>query len=337
VGTSDRQAEVTRWVDRLAKEVWPEWPLRKLPKDHEITARPYPLERRPDTWGIDDHVRTFFVFTPEDLSKAWQSRDYVGKEYLLKFTMNLDRYARDNAPMPARLVSGVTGSPPRYVAAIKPGPRTVLKLARLKHGGDWWVGANYGAFSELVKRLKDKAGVTLEVTEPRAAPVTEGGVEAKDLKGFAAAYLTGTGEVALSPAEKDALKAYVEGGGLVWVEAARGAEAFDKAFRGLAKELGWEVRLLENTHPLMTGKLGAATGYELTQGVQFRHDLKTKRLGRNFAELHGLFVGEKMVGVYSPYDILFSTTPYQACGCLGYRTDDANAVATNVVLWMTTK
>jgi hypothetical protein len=334
LSTGGKGSALREWTGRLAKEVWPEWPLRVLPREHPVNRLSIPLEHYPEAWGLDDHERTFLFCVPEDLSKSWQGREFSQKEYLFKWAINLDSYATDRAPKRSRLAQPPSGDP-RYPAPTKPGPRTSLKLARLKHGGDWWVGANYGAFPELAKRLKEKAGIALDVTEPRAAPVTEGGVEAKDLKGFDAAYLTGTGAIGVSASDQDALKAYVAGGGLVWVEAAHGAEAFDKAFRDLAKELGWEVRLIEKTQPLMTGKLGAAVGYDLTQGVQFRLELRKKRLGRNFAELYGLFVGEKMVGVYSPYDILFSTTPYQAGGCLGYKTDDANAVATNVLLWMT--
>ena len=180
------------WTENLAKEVWPEWPLRGLPREHPVFNTYIPLETRPETWGMDDHQRTFLFCVPEDLSKSWQGREFVQKEYLFKLAINLQEYATDRAPLRSRLKEAPPDEP-RYPAAVKPGPHTSPKLARLKHGGDWWVGANYGAFPELANRLKQKAGISLDVTEPRAAPVTEGGVEAKDLKGFDAAYLTGTG------------------------------------------------------------------------------------------------------------------------------------------------
>lgn len=39
--------------------------------------------------------------------------------------------------------------------------------------------------------------------------------------------------------------------------------------------------------------------------------------------------------MYSPFDVMFSLTPYQAYGCRGYKTEDALAVATNVVVFLT--
>jgi len=40
-----------------------------------------------------------------------------------------------------------------------------------------------------------------------------------------------------------------------------------------------------------------------------------------------------MVGVYSPLDVVFSATPYQACMCRGYQAGDAQAVAANILLY----
>jgi hypothetical protein len=53
-------------------------------------------------------------------------------------------------------------------------------------------------------------------------------------------------------------------------------------------------------------------------------------------DLVGIYAGDRMVGLYSPRDVLFSLTPYEACGCRGYKTEDAAAVATNIVLYLTT-
>jgi hypothetical protein len=79
-----------------------------------------------------------------------------------------------------------------------------------------------------------------------------------------------------------------------------------------------------------------AQGYNLTAEVKFRRALRVQRLGRAYAEFIGLFDGDRMVGLYSPFDLLFSTQPYEAWNCKGYLPADARAVATNLVLYLTT-
>ena len=43
-----------------------------------------------------------------------------------------------------------------------------------------------------------------------------------------------------------------------------------------------------------------------------------------------------MVGLYSPFDVMFSLTGYEAYRCRGYKAPDAAAVATNIVLYLST-
>ena len=86
----------------------------------------------------------------------------------------------------------------------------------------------------------------------------------------------------------------------------------------------------------MTGRMDPAAGYNLTTGVEFRSTLKVQRAGRSYAELIGVYEGGRLVGLYSPFDVLFSLNGYEAYRCRGYRAPDAAAVATNVVLYLST-
>jgi hypothetical protein len=210
----------------------------------------------------------------------------------------------------------------------------------VKHGGDWSAGANYGGFKRLAEHLKNKAGLTIEVTEPTAPPFTEGGVAAADLAKYDVAYLAGTKALGLSAGDREALKSLVAAGGLLWFEAVTGSVDFDQSVKQFAQDMGWELKMLPVTHGLMTGRMGAATGYNLTTGVEFRRALRVARLSRpnaDLADLFGVFAGDRLVGVYSPLDVLFSMNPYEAWSCMGYQPADAEAVATNVALYATSR
>jgi hypothetical protein len=188
----------------------------------------------------------------------------------------------------------------------------------------------------LASHLKQIAGVTLDVKETAGPPFNQGGVPATALTGYQVAYITGSTGLAFSGAEKNALKTFTDQGGFLWFEAAMGSAPFDKSLQQLARDMKWDLKILGKDHPLMTGKLDPALGYDLTKGVEFRPGFRMQRLGRPYAEFFGVFQGDKMIGVYTPLDVVFSATPYEAWRCLGYKSEDAQAVAANLVLYLST-
>jgi hypothetical protein len=330
--------ETGKWLARLAAEVWPEWPLAPLRADHPVFNCRFDLKERPKLLGIDDGLRTSVYCAGEDISRSWQRMASARTEYQFNWAMNLRSAATDISPWRGKLYLPAAPSEEdkRYQGPLRAGPRRTLRLARMKHGGNWEVGANYGGLARLSEMAKSKLGVNLTVKESAAAPVNAAGVSAADLADFDVAYVAGSRPVTLTDAEIGHLKGFVAKGGFVWAEAADGSQEFDASFRRLAAELGCELRLLPREHPLMTGKMEPARGHDLASGVQFRRSLRIQRFDKKYAELWGLFEGERMVGLYSPFDVLFSMTPYDAYGCRGYRSPDAQAVATNIVTSLTT-
>jgi hypothetical protein len=319
---------VQRWFADLAGEVWPEWPLRPLAAEHPVFTAPFDLKRRPEVQGIDDGLRTFVFNVDDDISCAWQNRSFAAKEYLFRWAANLVRYATDGGPLRwSRLAYGKS-EPDRYPLPVKAGAKTSIRIARLKYEGVGWIaGRNYRGFDAISQAARKRAGVTLKVDENGAA--------AGDLGDADAAYVAATPGMTLGEADRAALKRYVAGGGFLWIEAVGGKPEAEAAARTLAADAGWTIAPLSKDHGLLCGKFEKAAGYNLTSGVEFRHTLRMQRLGRNFAELSGIFQGGKLIGVYSPFDVVFSSTEYQAYNCRGYRSEDALALATNIILLLT--
>jgi len=337
VEASCGNAAVRRWFPQFAKEVWPEWTLSPLSAEHAVWRTVYPMTRKPTAMGVEDGVRTSVFFVPDDVSCSWQMKAYALRKYLFDWGINLYTYAMDGAPLRWKLAGREVKLSGRYAGPIQAGGRKTLKVARVRHGGDWSAGANYGGFNRLAAHLNKKAGLAMNVTEPTAPPFTEGGVAPADLTGYDVAYLAGTKALTLSAEERGALKSFVTAGGLLWLEAVTGSVDFDRSVRQFAQDMGWKLKMLPATHGLMTGRMDAATGYNLTTGVEFRRALRVSRLGRPNAEFLGLFEGDRLVGIYSPLDILFSMNPYEAWSCKGYQPADAQAVATNVALYATSR
>jgi len=318
--------EVRKWAQDFIKAVWPEWSLKPLGPDHGSFKHPHPLKQRPEILGLHDGLRTFLFYAMDDISCAWQMKSYARRSYLFQWGINLFTYATDQSPLRAKLQARQPKEKDRYPGAARSGGRGNLRLARVKYDGPGWMtGCNYRVFQGLASHLSAKAGVSLAADEK--------GVKPSDLGGVDVAYLIGPGEIAMPEAQKQALKAYAAKGGFLWVEAANGSTEFNGAFRKLAGEVGWQLKPVPQTHPLMTGRLPGGKGYGLISGVQFSRSLRVLRLARPHADLTGIYLGDKLVGVYSAFDILFSTTGYNAYGRRGYKIQDARAVATNIVLF----
>ena len=316
---------VREWFMKFAKEVWPEWSLKPLGPDHPVFSEPNPLaKQRPEIMGIDDGLRTCVFYAMDDISCPWQTKAIVAKEYLFKWGINLFTYATDKGKLRSKLATREPAKSDRYATAVKAGAKANLTLARLKTDGDWITNRNYKGLDKIAADLAKKAAITLKVEDD--------GTDATALAGNDIAYMTGSKEVTLAKAQGQALKDYLAKGGFLWAEAAGGSSAFDQSFRKMAADMGLELRVLDRTAPVLTGNFKGATGYKLTAGVQFRRALKMLRPGRAFADLVGLYQDGKLVGVYSPFDIVFSATPYDANGCKGYEVEDAAAVATNIII-----
>ena len=319
---------VRAWFKDFVQKVWPEWTLKPIGPEHGSFLDPYALKQRPEILGLDDGLRTFLFYAMDDISCPWNTRAFTAKEYLFKWGINLYTYATDQSPLRAKLAAREPATSERYATPIKGGPKNALRLARLKYDGPWTTAKHYRPFERLTKTLADKATVTLNVEDE--------GVAAPDLGDRDVAYLVGAGaQLTLSEADREALKAYLAKGGFLWVESAGGSNDFDKAVRKLAEDAGWELKPIDKTHPLVTGQFSTAIGYNVSSGVEFRRALRVVRLGRTYAEWMGIYQNGQLVGLYSPFDVMFSLLGYNAYNCRGYKSEDALAVATNLVLYLT--
>jgi len=320
---------VKEWARAFIGEVWPEWALAPLGPEHPAYTDPYPLRKRPEVLGVHDGVRTFLFHAADDVSCPWHLRALAGRLYLFNWGINLVAYATDSAPLRAKLAERQPKPDTRYEKQdVKAGPKKRVRLARVRHAGNWNVGANYRPLHGLAAYVKQKAGLTVEV---------KGGVAPADLDGFDVAYVTGSDAAEFTAGDIQALEAFAKAGGWLWFEAATGSVDFNKALRKAAARAGWRLTLLAEGHPLMGGGMGGPTGFDLTRHVQFRRALKVVRTGRAHAEFQGIYADNRLIGVFSPLDVVFSSTPYEACLCRGYATPDARAVATNILLYAASK
>jgi hypothetical protein len=316
--------DVKTWWEKTSGEIWPDWEYKKLERDHPVYSSDQKVAKTlPYMKEMSDGLRTIVFFATSDLSCAWNGNAVGQRLETFGFGANLYVYASDRRPMRARLAVRKPVGDSYGEAKLAAGGKAVT-VARVKHGGDFYVGRNYEPWKALAASLQAKGGAALtDAGEKSPAELKSPDVTL--------AYLTGRQGLTLSDEDVKALGEYLTGGGFLLVEAALGDTRFDAAAQPILAKMGLTLRMVPATHGLMTGQLGAATGYAV-KAVRYKPTAASERLGRP-AELIGLYRGEQLVGIYSPLDMVFSQTGCDAWGNRGYAEDDARALLSNIVLW----
>jgi hypothetical protein len=147
------------------------------------------------------------------------------------------------------------------------------------------------------------------------------------------AHLTGTGKFKLSDAARAELKAYVEKGGTLVVDAAGGSSDFkDAAQAELTTILGAAAanglaNALPPTHPLYTG--GGATAAKVSYRPYARRLLVG---GINVPRLRGVEINNRLAVIYSPEDLSVGLVGMAIDGIYGYDPASANELMERIVM-----
>ena len=270
------------------------------------------------------HVDTVGVLSEGTLSGAWQLNETDGDAFAL--AENLLFYATDLGILRARFASVL---PPTEPA---PARNTKVRVARLRHGEqgahprDWDAAAP--AWPVLGSYARHVAGVEVE----ERAPVALG----DDLEGIDLLHLTGRRALRLSAAERRALKAWVEAGGTLLVDARTGSEAFAASARREISSLFGALSPLAAGEELADGRFEG--GADLGRGI--RLELEARRhlrgLGRpdRGQHLEVIRLKGRPAVVFSGLDLGAGLAGVEVFRARGYRPESARRIATNLLAWL---
>ena len=197
-------------------------------------------------------------------------------------------------------------------------------ITQLRYAGEWATPRNFEA-------LRAALGGRVRLDFDSAVEVSPAGD--RELAGRPLLYLTGHGAIGLDPAERGALKRYLERGGLLWADACCGRREFDAAFRKLAAELFPEGKLspLAADHPLYR------SGYAIDA---VRCADRPRTAGTAFTarppRLEGLYLGKRLAVVYSPDSLGCGWATYPLGRPCQLADEDALKLSINILLYALT-
>ena len=307
----------------LMAELFPEHELHPLSDDHpvwrvrfELNPNIHPL------WGIELGCRTAVIYSPQDLSCAWNQMDlqpgHVAVEKARRVGQNVIDYATGREVQDKLEARDITK------VKLEPAKRGALHIAKLKHGGDWNVAPL--AIPNLTTALRNgplKFDVVVNHKEifPRDP----------NLVHFPLIYIHGRGALSFGAEDLAALRRHLEpGGGTLFADAACGSQAFDSAFRRFVAELLPDHPLvpIPRDDEIYTQKVG----YDLS------HSRYTKAAGggEDYPQLEGVQLNGHWAIIYSRYDIGCALERQQGgSDCKGYVHDSALKIAANIVIYAT--
>lgn len=218
--------------------IFPEAPVQRLSADHPIFHSYYDVPtvrygaafraagftgNEPWMEGVTLNCRTVAVISRWCMATGWDElkppEDALAYdiETSLKLGVNIMSYATAQRAWSKNLARVM-----EFMDSQKPATGS-LSLAQVKYGGEW--KTRHAGISLLLHQFNQKTEIPVKFARRELALNDPAIFDCPML------YLTGHEDFTLSPGEREALKKYLQNGGLLYAEACCGRKSFDVAFR----------------------------------------------------------------------------------------------------------
>lgn len=322
----------------LMKELFPDSSLRLLPETHPV----WYAEERVDSeylrplLGIEACCRTSVVYCPEDLSCYWElHRGLRNSEYpervqaqveaALRIGENVVTYAtsrelKNKLDRPSVMANRPTDSL----------DRGVLYVAKLDHDGGSDDAPN--SLPNILNFVRTQAQQRIGVENRLVSATSE------QIFDYPLLFIHGRRAFRFSSDERDALRAFIDRGGVIFGDAICANSEFADSFRREMNAIvpSQSLARIPPNHPMFTREF---RGYDLSKltlrdpEVRSGDDPLKANLTKVSPYLEGLAVDDHIAVIFSPYDISCAMENSTSLECKGYVKADAAKLATNVILF----
>jgi len=327
VGNADcgKGAFVSGFKD-LGKRLFPQYEFSPLKPEHPILSnQQFKFNKggkKVEVLGLSNGSRELMLLLPSDPAKSWQQNQVSARAEHFQMIANIFLYSVDKQNLRYKGDTYLVKKNATIVA------ERAIAVARIQYGGNW--NPEPGGWKRLANVMHNTQKMTVNVT-----PVTLG--ESKlTITDFQAAHLTGSTEFKFTPAQRDELKAFVEAGGTLIVDALGGDGRFIAAAQTELKAIfGSEVdKDLRETEALkLTDEVYTVAASPITE-VEYRV-FATKRINDNLRKprVNGIKTGERIGVFMSREDISSGLVGQPVDGIYGYSPKSATELMTNMLLY----
>lgn len=327
----------------LARELFPDSELRKLPPNHavwhaqeQIDPKHLPKDSEFWLWGLDACCRTSVVYCPRSMSCYWElAHPYRPGDYPAEVKAEIDQVAKiggnvlayaTNRELKEKLDRPAVVIPSGSVRSV----RGALVVPKLSHGG----GADdaSAALNNLLTVMERQLEMKVDVEKRLFAPTDV------KLLDYPIVFMHGRRSFRFSAAERKALKDWLDNGGFLFADAICANKDFAASFREELKAMYPQTSLvrLPPTHPIFTDEFH---GFSLPS-VELRDpqsraadDPLMAKVVKTTPFLEALEIDGRLAVVLSPYDISCALERGAALDCKGYTPADAARLGANVLLY----
>ncbi|MHC4081079.1 MAG: DUF4159 domain-containing protein, partial [Planctomycetota bacterium] len=309
-------------VQQAARAMYPRYAWRALPPDHWAYALHFPVRsRRPPLRALSNGVRDLIILAPDrDLSARFQVRDENNGAFAA--ASNIYLYASEmNRPRPRLARSGISEPQPSGGR-----PAASSTVVRATYEGNWnpeplaleVFAATVAGERGLHVRLADQPLATIDTIDPRPDLV----------------FVSGTDAHKFTALERGAIRAYVEGGGVILFETAGGRGPFAEDAQAMCRELLGDLAgppqvLLRSR--IVTGQdLPDAPGLSRVDYRAYASDLYGARETR--PRLQGLLIDDAPRVLFSREDLSHALLDQPCWGVAGYAPRSARDLLGNIIL-----
>ncbi len=301
-----RAATFDRAAAALVNDLFPQQELVPVPGDAPPFTAQFPIAPAVPMKGLHNGIRWTVLVSGVDLGCPWQRREVARRKNLFDLAGNLYAYVSDKGRLQSRGQSYLPDD-----AGNKP-PAT-LNVARLMWAGPLAADPEPKAWTFADRRLRN-AGVAAVAT--RATDLSD----PLDPAGTPLLHVTGIGAIKLDEKAKANLKAYVQAGGLVLIDAAGGDEKFADSARTLLADVFGADALVPA--PADLPALQAAT--DADGKTWFRHRFDLPRALRPLDVLAVMPQPGKPGVLFLPYDLSSAMVGYPSMAPAGLDPESAD-------------
>jgi len=260
------------------------------------------------------------IYSPDDLSCYWNQMEnqpgLPGVVLSQRIGQNVIDYATGRE-IPADKLS--TPEVKTFKGEIA--KRGALRIAKLKHAGEWNIAPL--AIPNLTTTLRDKLKFDVVISQKDLIPSDP------NIANYPLIYIHGRAAISFNDEDKAALRKHLDTGGTIFADSACGSTGFDTAFRKSVAELLPSNPLIPipRTDDIYTKK----TYYDLAD-CQYT---KAAGGGRDFPQLEGVKINGHWAIIYSKLDIGCALERHAGLDCKGYSFESAIRIASNIVIYAT--